>query len=202
MKAKKPVLRCLSPPPISVVLLDRLFPKKKKKKKKRKKVYLCVDSHQPCEFHENWFKTATCIMTVIIIISWKFRCVIFFKCTSKNIRLCCSKVLILIQKKILWRMNLVLIKFLLNALILEKSWNECKNPSFLHKAMCIESDQYSTRMRHSFLHSWLYIVGGFGRTQDELQYCARTSVCVHTKLCTYLRTKLFVYGLGMVRWFN
>ncbi len=25
-----------------------------------------VDSHQPCEFHKNWSKTATCIVTVII----------------------------------------------------------------------------------------------------------------------------------------
>ncbi len=47
---------------ISVVLLDRLFPKKNR-------VYLCVDSHQQRELHENWFKTATCIVTVIIIIS-------------------------------------------------------------------------------------------------------------------------------------
>ncbi len=38
--------------PVSVVLLDQLFPKQR--------VYPCVDSHQPCEFHENWFKTATC----------------------------------------------------------------------------------------------------------------------------------------------
>ncbi len=43
-------------------------------------------------------------------------------------------------------MNFVLIKFSL--LLFEKSWNECKNPSFLHKAMCIESDHCSTKMRH------------------------------------------------------
>ncbi len=30
-------------------------------------------SYQSCEFNENWFKTATCIVTVIIIISWKYR---------------------------------------------------------------------------------------------------------------------------------
>ncbi len=56
---------------ISVVLLDRLFPKKKSR------VHPCVDSHQPREFHENQFKTASRIVTVIIIISWKSRSVIF-----------------------------------------------------------------------------------------------------------------------------
>ncbi len=54
---------------------------------------------------------------------------------------------ILIRKKILWRINFVLIKFSLNALLFEKSWNECKNPSFHHKAMCNESDHGSTKMR-------------------------------------------------------
>ncbi len=38
-------------------------------------------------------------------------------------------------------------QFLLNALLSEKLRNECKNPSFLHKAMCIESDHDSTKMR-------------------------------------------------------
>ncbi len=32
-------------------------------------VHQCVDSRQPYEFHENRFKTASCIMTVIIIIN-------------------------------------------------------------------------------------------------------------------------------------
>ncbi len=41
------------------------------------KVDPCVDSHQPCEFHKNRFKTATSILTVIIIINWKFSGVIF-----------------------------------------------------------------------------------------------------------------------------
>ncbi len=44
---------------------------------KTNRVHPCVDSHQPCEFHENRFKTATCIVTVIIIISRKPRSVIF-----------------------------------------------------------------------------------------------------------------------------
>ncbi len=51
---------------ISVVLLDRLFSKKINKKNR---VHPCVDSHQLCEFHENLFKIATCIVTVIIIIN-------------------------------------------------------------------------------------------------------------------------------------
>ncbi len=55
--------------PISVVLLDRLFPKNR--------VHTCVDSHQPCEFHENRFKTATCIVTVTIIVNGKSRSDIF-----------------------------------------------------------------------------------------------------------------------------
>ncbi len=54
---------------------------------------------------------------------------------------------ILIQKKILWRINFVLIKFSLNALLFEKSQNECKNPSFLHKAMCIELHRGSMKMQ-------------------------------------------------------
>ncbi len=46
----------------------------------------------------------------------------------------------------LWRINIILVKFSPNALLFEKSWNECKNPSFLHKAMCIESDLGSMKM--------------------------------------------------------
>ncbi len=54
---------------------------------------------------------------------------------------------ILIRNKILWRINSIFIKFSLNALLFMKSWNQCKNPSFLHNAMCIESDHGSTKMR-------------------------------------------------------
>ncbi len=43
--------------PISMILLDRLFPKKKKKK-----INPCLDLHQPCEFRENRFKTVICIV--------------------------------------------------------------------------------------------------------------------------------------------
>ncbi len=42
-----------------------------------------------------------------------------------------------------------------------RPWNECKNPSFLLKAVCIESDHGSMKMLHCFLYSWLYSVGGF-----------------------------------------
>ncbi len=64
----------------------------------------------------------------------------------KNIHEALQLESILIRKKILWRINFVLIKFLLNALLFEKSWNECENPSFLHKAMCIESDHGTMKM--------------------------------------------------------
>ncbi len=109
-------------------------------------VHPCVDSYQPCNFHENRFKTVTCIVTVIIIISWKSRSAIFY-CKLKNIHEVLLLESILIWKEILWRINFVLIKFSLNVLLFEKSWNECKNPSFLHKAMCIESNQSSMKMR-------------------------------------------------------
>ncbi len=33
------------------------------------------------------------------------------------------------------------------ALLFEKSWNECKTPSFLHKAVCIESDHDLMKMQ-------------------------------------------------------
>ncbi len=46
-------------------------------KQKKNRVYPCADSHQLCEFHENLYKTTTYIVTVIIIINWKSRSVIF-----------------------------------------------------------------------------------------------------------------------------
>ncbi len=58
----------------------------------------------------------------------------FFQHKSKNF---CEVFLfesILIRKKILWKVNFVLIKFSPNALLFEKLQNECKNPSLLHKA--------------------------------------------------------------------
>ncbi len=64
----------------------------------------------------------------------------FCQCKLKNILEILLPESILIRKKILWRINFVIIKFLLNALLFEKLWNECKNPSFLHKITCIMSD--------------------------------------------------------------
>ncbi len=119
-------------PPISIILLDWFFSKKKE-------VHPCVNPHQSCEIQENRFKMVICIVTVIIIISWKSRSAIF-KCKLKNIHKALLLVSTLIQKKILWRINFVLIKFSLNALIFERSQNKCKNLSFLHKTTCIESE--------------------------------------------------------------
>ncbi len=64
----------------------------------------------------------------------------FFQHKLKNIREVFLLERILIQKKILWRINFVLIKFLPNALLLEKLQNEFKNLSFLHKVTCIRLD--------------------------------------------------------------
>ncbi len=64
----------------------------------------------------------------------------FFKNKLKNIHKVFLLESILILNKILWRINLVLIKFSPNALLFEKLQNECKNPSFLHKVTCIRSD--------------------------------------------------------------
>ncbi len=84
MKIKKPVLGHIFL--VSVVLLDRLYQKKKKN------VHLCVESQHLCEFHKNWFKTATCIVTIIIIINWKSRSVFFNVSWRTSTRFCCSKV--------------------------------------------------------------------------------------------------------------
>ncbi len=44
----------------------------------KNRVHPCVDSNQPCEFCENWFKIVTCnVKVIIIIISWKSSSVIF-----------------------------------------------------------------------------------------------------------------------------
>ncbi len=64
----------------------------------------------------------------------------FFYHKVKNIHEVFLLESILIRKKILWRLNLLFTKFLLNTLLFEKVWNECKNPSFLHKVTCIRLD--------------------------------------------------------------
>ncbi len=79
---------------------------------------------------------------------------------------------ILIRKKVLWRINFILIKFSLNALLFEKSWNECKNPSFLHKTMCIQSDHGSMKMWHCLsTFTTLYCMGLW------LTRCAQSNCC-------------------------
>ncbi len=105
-----------------------------------------------------------------IIINGKSRNVIFY-CKLKNIHQVLLLKSILIRKKILWRVNFVLIKLSLNVLLFEKSWNECKNPSFLHKAICIESDHGSTKMGCCLSTSWLYTLGDFGLgTENHSKY--------------------------------
>ncbi len=52
----------------------------------------------------------------------------FFQHKLNNIRKVYLLESILIQKKILWRINFILIKFSANALLFEKWQNECKNP--------------------------------------------------------------------------
>ncbi len=59
-------------------------------------------------------------------------------------------------------MNFVLIKFSLNALLFEKSWDESKNPSFLHKAVGIESDTGSMKMQRCLSTFIALTLGSFG----------------------------------------
>ncbi len=63
----------------------------------------------------------------------------YFQCKLKNIHEVFPLKSILTWKKILWRINFVLIKFSPNVLLFEKLQNECKNPSFLHKVTCIKA---------------------------------------------------------------
>ncbi len=73
---------------------------------------------------------------LIIVMSNNYKLKIrsaIFKCKLKNIYEVLLLESILIQKKILWRINLILIKFLINALIFDKLRTKCKkNPSFHH----------------------------------------------------------------------
>ncbi len=80
-----------------------------------------VDSRESREFHKNWFKIVTYIVTVIMI-SWKSKSVIF-ECKLKIIYEVLLLESILNRKKILWRINFVLIKFSQNALLFQKSRN-------------------------------------------------------------------------------
>ncbi len=62
---------------------------------------------------------------------------VIFECKLKNILKIFLLESILTRKKILWRINFILIKFLLNKILLEKIWNECKKTAFLHKAIVV-----------------------------------------------------------------
>ncbi len=42
-----------------------------------------------------------------------------------------------------------------------RNHGKCKNPSYLHKAMCIEPDHIQQKCGVAFLHLWLYILRGF-----------------------------------------
>ncbi len=68
----------------------------------------------------------------------------FFQRKLKNVYEVLLPESILIQKKILWRINLVLIKCSPNAFLFEKLQDDCENPSFLHKVTCIRSYHAST----------------------------------------------------------
>ncbi len=76
-----------------------------------------------------------------------------FQHKLKNIREVFLLGSILIQKKILWRINFVLIKFLPNALLFEKLQNECKN-SFLHKVTCVRSD-HTGAVAQFYIHGFV-----------------------------------------------
>ncbi len=64
----------------------------------------------------------------------------FFQRKLKNVHGVLLLESIIIRKKILWRINFILIKFSPNALLFEKLQNECENPSFLYKVICIRSE--------------------------------------------------------------
>ncbi len=78
----------------------------------------------------------------------------FFQHKLKNIREIYLLESILIWKKILWRIDLVLIKFSPNALLFQKLQNECKNPSFLHEVTRIRSD-HTGAVAKSHIHGYI-----------------------------------------------
>ncbi len=119
-----------------------------------------MNSHQPREFHENRFKTATCIVTVIIIISWKSKRVIF-ESKLKNIHEVLQLESIFIRKKILQRINFILIKFSLNTLLFEKSWNKCKYHHFSIRLCVLSRTMVQQKCGVAFVHSRLHTLRGF-----------------------------------------
>ncbi len=135
---------------------------------KNNRVHPCVDPHQPCELHENQFKTVTCIVTVIIIKSWKSRSVIV-ECKLKNIHEVFLLESILTWKKILWRINFVLIKFLLNAPFFENNRMNVKINHFSIRLCVLSQTVAQQKCGVSFLHSWLGTIEGFGCTHSHNQ---------------------------------
>ncbi len=95
---------------------------------------------------------------------------------------------ILIQNNILWRINYVLIKILLDAsLLYEKSWNECKNSSFLHKATFIEWDHGSVKMWRC-----LFTFMALNSRRLYLQTCGKMAKMIRTT----------IKSLGINEWFT
>ncbi len=141
-----------------------------------------MDSHQPCEFYENQLKTATCIVTVIIIISWKSR---IFWCKLKNIHDVLLLKSILIRKTILW-INFVLIEFSISALLFEKSSCECKNPI---RPCVLSRTTVQWKCGVAFSHSMLYTLRDFGPAHhlmcciSHLLHCR--SLCRHHLRCIH-----------------
>ncbi len=97
--------------------LDRLFPKKSR-------VHPCVNSHQTCEFHENRFKTATCIVTVIHSYQIFAKCNFFLRNHVMNIKIHHFSIRLRVLNRITVQQKCVI----------------------------------------TFLHSWLYMLKGFGYT--------------------------------------
>ncbi len=78
----------------------------------------------------------------------------FFQHKLKNI---CKVFLlesILVWKKILWRINFVLIKFLPNALLFDKLQNECKNLLLLH-ITCVPSSDPAEAVSKFHIHGFV-----------------------------------------------
>ncbi len=71
-----------------------------------------------------------------------------------------------IRKKILWRINFVLIKFSPNVLFFVKLPNECKNPSFLLKVMCMKPGIHLNGMQTT------HVEARRGRTYVTFVYCS------------------------------
>ncbi len=119
-----------------------------------------VNPHQPCELYENWFKTAIYTGTVKIIISWKPKSVIF-KCKLKNTYEVLLLESILIPKKNLWRINFVLIKLSLIALLFRNHGMNVKVHYFSIRLCLLSRTMVQRKYGVDFLHSWHGTIEGF-----------------------------------------